>query len=204
MRYVTRDPAIQEARNGLPILAMEQETMQAVDEHDVILLCGETGCGKTTQVPQFLFEAGYGCRDFPERSGMIGVTQPRRVAAVSTAKRVATELATEIGDLVGYHVRYDAAAGTDTSVKFMTDGILMRELQSDFLLLKYVSATRSCIPHLFTYIDKPTNHFTMPYFPAQTLEDEAHIERILCPVYFPACEGFGDSHFKMSDSFNRI
>eukprot|EP00891_Asterochloris_glomerata_P009844 jgi/Astpho2/9844/gw1.00149.216.1_t len=116
---------------------MEQEVVEAVLYNDVIMLCGETGCGKTTQVPQFLFEAGFGCKQFPERKGMIGVTQPRRVAAISTATRVADELASDLGDVVGYQVRYDRHLSAATAVKFMTDGILLRELQEDFLLCKY-------------------------------------------------------------------
>ncbi|KAK9814452.1 hypothetical protein WJX72_006123 [[Myrmecia] bisecta] len=128
---------IDKARSGLPIIGMEQEVMEAVSENDVVVLCGETGCGKTTQVPQFLYEAGYGCKDFPERAGMIGVTQPRRVAAVSTATRVAAELNTPLGAVVGYQVRYDRRVDPGTSVKFMTDGILMREVQEDFLLRRY-------------------------------------------------------------------
>ena len=78
--------------------------MEAVARHDVVVLCGETGCGKTTQVPQFLYEAGYGSRLFPERAGAVGVTQPRRVAAVSTAERVAAELDSRLGQVVGYQV----------------------------------------------------------------------------------------------------
>lgn len=78
--------------------------MEAVLSHDVVVLCGETGCGKTTQVPQFLYEAGFGCRLFPERAGAVGVTQPRRVAAISTAERVADELDSKLGAVVGYQV----------------------------------------------------------------------------------------------------
>lgn len=134
---VARTAAIAECREGLPIVAMEQEVMEAITLSDIILLCGETGCGKTTQVPQFLYEAGYGCAAFPERSGVIGVTQPRRVAATSTAHRVAEELGSSIGQTVGFQVRYDRAVGARTAIKFMTDGILMREVQQDFLLRRY-------------------------------------------------------------------
>lgn len=140
-RPLPRRSHIEATRAELPIIAMEQEIMSMIDEHDVLLLCGATGCGKTTQVPQFLLEAGFGCKQFAERPGMIGVTQPRRVAAVSTARRVAEE----VGDssnktgLVGYQVRHDREVGSDAAVKFMTDGILMRELQDDFLLTKYAS-----------------------------------------------------------------
>ncbi|GLI67100.1 hypothetical protein VaNZ11_011305, partial [Volvox africanus] len=135
--HVTRPAAIAEARMGLPISGMEADIMEAVFAHDVVVLAGETGCGKTTQVPQFLLEAGYGCRDFPERAGTVGITQPRRVAAVSTAERVAEELGCGIGEMVGYQVRYDRAVGAATRLKFMTDGILLRELQMDFLLSGY-------------------------------------------------------------------
>ncbi|GLC69391.1 hypothetical protein PLESTF_000824800 [Pleodorina starrii] len=134
---VKRPAAMSAARLGLPISGMEADIMEAVAAHDVVVLAGETGCGKTTQVPQFLLEAGYGCRDFPEKAGAVGITQPRRVAAVSTAQRVAEELGCDIGEAVGYQVRYDRAVGSGTALKFMTDGILLRELQLDFLLRGY-------------------------------------------------------------------
>ncbi|KAL0028239.1 hypothetical protein WJX79_003509 [Trebouxia sp. C0005] len=137
--HVQHRPDIEAVRGALPITGMEQEVMEAVLQNDVVVLCGETGCGKTTQVPQFLYEAGYGCSDFPDRAGMIGVTQPRRVAAVSTATRVADELDTRLGSVVGYQVRYDRKVSKETALKFMTDGILLRELQEDFLLTKYSS-----------------------------------------------------------------
>ena len=101
------------------------------------MICGQTGCGKTTQVPQFLYEAGYGCRQFPERRGLIGVTQPRRIAATSTASRVAHELNETLGAAVGFQIRHENRTSPSTVVKFMTDGILIRELQSDFLLSQY-------------------------------------------------------------------
>ncbi|KAG9404769.1 ATP-dependent RNA helicase dhx37 [Aphanomyces cochlioides] len=134
--HVNRKDDIQLARMQLPVCSSEQEIMEAIENHSVVILCGETGSGKTTQVPQFLYEAGYGT----ERPGMIGVTQPRRVAAVSTAQRVATELNVDFGKTgaVGYQIRYDNEhVGEKTIVKFMTDGILLKEIQQDFLLKKY-------------------------------------------------------------------
>ena len=71
-------------------------------------------------------EAGFGCRDFPERRGMVGVTQPRRVAATSTAARVAQEVGSAMGGAVGYQIRHDRRVGEETRIKFMTDGILLR------------------------------------------------------------------------------
>ncbi|KAK9868390.1 hypothetical protein WJX84_005828 [Apatococcus fuscideae] len=102
--HIQRPAAIEEARSQLPIIGQEQEIVEAITDHLVIVLCGETGCGKTTQVPQFLLEAGYGCRRFPERAGMVAVTQPRRLAAISSAQRVAAELGHKVGPTVGYQV----------------------------------------------------------------------------------------------------
>ncbi|KAL2404021.1 putative ATP-dependent RNA helicase DHR1 [Exophiala dermatitidis] len=133
--HVDRPEEIQESRSALPILQREQEIMEAIYNNPVVVIKGDTGSGKTTQIPQFLFEAGYGYPDGPT-PGLIGVTQPRRVAAVSMAKRVATELG-QYGDRVSYQIRFDSTVSPSTAIKFMTDGILLRELSQDLLLRKY-------------------------------------------------------------------
>lgn len=135
--HVYRPPEVQEKRKDLPIVMMEQEIMEAINYNSSVIVCGETGCGKTTQVPQFLYEAGYGSSKFHARSGIIGVTQPRRVAVLATAKRVAYELGVRLGKEVGFQVRYDKKIGENCSIKFMTDGILLREVQNDILLRRY-------------------------------------------------------------------
>ncbi|PIN24158.1 DEAH-box RNA helicase [Handroanthus impetiginosus] len=135
--HVSRPKDVEEQRMGLPIVMMEQEIMEAINENISVIICGETGCGKTTQVPQFLYEAGFGSKHSNTRSGIIGVTQPRRVAVLATAKRVAYELGFRLGKEVGFQVRHDRRVGENCSIKFMTDGILLREVQSDFLLKRY-------------------------------------------------------------------
>ncbi|RVD88138.1 uncharacterized protein DFL_002334 [Arthrobotrys flagrans] len=132
---VNRKEEIQAQRLQLPIVADEQKIMETIHNNLVTILCGETGSGKTTQVPQFLFEAGYGDPN-GDTPGMIGVTQPRRVAAVTMAKRVADELG-EHSDRVSYQIRFERTAHAKTAIKFMTDGVLLRELGEDFALRKY-------------------------------------------------------------------
>ncbi|KLO14778.1 DHX37 protein [Schizopora paradoxa] len=132
---IERSPDVQEARLQLPILAEEQTIVEAIRLNPVIVICGETGSGKTTQVPQFLYEAGFGHKD-SENPGMIGITQPRRVAAMSMAQRVAQELSLP-SSVVSHQIRYDATTAPTTAIKFMTDGVLLRELSSDFSLSKY-------------------------------------------------------------------
>ena len=134
---VTRLDDIQEVREGLPILGAEHDIVDAINTNPIVVICGETGCGKTTQVPQFLYEAGYGDPECAAHPGAVAVTQPRRVAVTSTAARVAAELNVPLGGDVGYQVRYDKRVGDEPRVKFMTDGILLREIQSDVLLRKY-------------------------------------------------------------------
>ncbi|KAJ2389799.1 putative ATP-dependent RNA helicase DHR1, partial [Coemansia sp. RSA 2603] len=132
---VERSEEIQRQREQLPVYGEEQQIMEAIGAHPVVVLSGETGSGKTTQVPQFLVEAGYGDAS-SDNPGMIGVTQPRRVAALSMAHRVAQELGS-LGHTVAHQVRFDTTVTAGTRVKFMTEGVLLRELAGDLLLSKY-------------------------------------------------------------------
>ena len=115
----------------LPVSQVRTEIADAIREHQVVVLAGETGSGKTTQLPKILLELGRGTR------GLIGHTQPRRIAARAVAERVAEELGTDLGDLVGYTVRFHDQVGERTLVKVMTDGILLAELSRDRLLSAY-------------------------------------------------------------------
>ncbi|KAJ1923812.1 putative ATP-dependent RNA helicase DHR1 [Tieghemiomyces parasiticus] len=133
---VERTPEIEASRAKLPICAEEQSIMETILANPVVVLCGETGSGKTTQVPQFLYEAGFGNPD-SDNPGMIGVTQPRRVAAISMAKRVGEELNLTGTAKVAHQIRYDSTARAETAIKFMTDGVLLRELAQDLLLSRY-------------------------------------------------------------------
>ncbi|KAF2432154.1 P-loop containing nucleoside triphosphate hydrolase protein [Tothia fuscella] len=132
---VDRTEEITNARLALPILAEEQRIMEAVFNNDVVLVSGATGSGKTTQVPQFLFENGFGDPN-GSTPGMIGITQPRRVAAVSMAMRVSEELGS-CGQKVAHQIRFHTTVRKNTVVKFMTDGVLLREMSEDFSLKKY-------------------------------------------------------------------
>ncbi|KAJ5622916.1 ATP-dependent RNA helicase DHR1 [Penicillium lividum] len=132
---VERSEEIQNARLGLPVVGEEQKIMEAIHNNSTIVIWGATGSGKTTQLPQFLFESGFGNPD-SENPGLIGVTQPRRVAAVSMANRVAQELG-QYSDKVSYQIRFETTVSKNTAIKFMTDGILLREIADDFALRKY-------------------------------------------------------------------
>ncbi|XP_065192083.1 probable ATP-dependent RNA helicase DHX37 [Sycon ciliatum] len=133
---IQRDPAIQAARLKLPILGEEQVIMEAINENQIVIIAGETGSGKTTQVPQFLYEAGYTRARNGRKACRIGVTEPRRVAAVSMARRVAEEMSLTDKE-VSYQIRYEGTVTDDTEIKFMTDGVLLKEIENDFLLTNY-------------------------------------------------------------------
>lgn len=115
----------------LPVSQFRGELAAAIAAHQVVVVAGETGSGKTTQLPKICLELGRGVR------GTIGHTQPRRLAARTVAQRIADELGTELGDVVGYTVRFTARASDRTLVKLMTDGILLAEMQRDRNLLRY-------------------------------------------------------------------
>ncbi|XP_068665456.1 probable pre-mRNA-splicing factor ATP-dependent RNA helicase DEAH5 [Aristolochia californica] len=123
--------SIQDQRQSLPIYKLKKELIQAVHDNQVLVVIGETGSGKTTQVTQYLAEAGYTTR------GKIGCTQPRRVAAMSVAKRVAEEFGCRLGEEVGYAIRFEDCTGPDTVIKYMTDGMLLREILVDENLSQY-------------------------------------------------------------------
>lgn len=120
-----------ECPSDLPISSHRDELVQLIRDRQVIVVCGETGSGKSTQLPKFCLEAGLG------RDAMIGHTQPRRLAARSIATRLAEELGSPLGKLVGYHVRFGDQTSDETLVKLMTDGILLAETQSDRYLDAY-------------------------------------------------------------------
>jgi ATP-dependent helicase HrpA len=115
----------------LPVTQRREDIAAAIRDHQVVIVAGETGSGKTTQLPKICLELGRGT------NGIIGHTQPRRIAARSVAERIASELGTELGDLVGYQVRFTDRTSRRSRVKLMTDGILLAELQRDRQLRKY-------------------------------------------------------------------
>lgn len=118
-------------RAKLPIMDFREKILKVISENSVVIIVGETGSGKTTQLTQFFYEDGYG------KFGQIVCTQPRRVAACSIAKRVADEMGVELGGLVGYAIRFEEALSDKTIIKYMTDGILLRESLNEDDLYKY-------------------------------------------------------------------
>ena len=134
VRVESRKSAVQNPivfPESLPVSQRKAEIQKLLSEHQVIVVAGETGSGKTTQLPKMCLELGLG------NLGTIGHTQPRRIAARSVAARIAEELQTELGDLVGYKVRFNDQISDNTQIKLMTDGILLAEIQTDRFLNQY-------------------------------------------------------------------
>lgn len=123
--------SIKQQRDSLPVFALREHLTNSVREHQILIVVGETGSGKTTQTTQYLAEAGFA------NSGIIGCTQPRRVAAMSVAKRVAEEVGCVLGQEVGYSIRFEDCTSPATRIKYMTDGMLQREIVQDPELQRY-------------------------------------------------------------------
>ena len=121
-------------RQQLPVYRERNRLLESIDGSQVVIVVGETGSGKTTQLPQFLFEMG---KKYLRNNKSIACTQPRRVAALSLAKRVAEEVGTTVGDLVGYKIRFEDKTSHSTKITYMTDGMLLREILNDPLLARY-------------------------------------------------------------------
>ena len=123
--------SIEEQRKSLPAYKMRKQFLDAVNEYNLLIVVGDTGSGKTTQLTQYLAEAGYGDK------GIVGCTQPRRVAAMSVAQRVSEEVGCRLGEEVGYTIRFEDKTNENTKIKYMTDGIMQREILLDPELSKY-------------------------------------------------------------------
>ncbi|KAK9798519.1 hypothetical protein WJX73_006705 [Symbiochloris irregularis] len=122
---------LQEDRRTLPMYEYREMLLEALEQHQILIVTAETGSGKTTQIPQYLHEAGY------SKAGRIGCTQPRRVAAMSVAARVATEVGVKLGHEVGYSIRFEDCTSDKTLIKYMTDGMLLREFLGEPDLVSY-------------------------------------------------------------------
>ncbi len=156
--------SILEQRQSLPIYKLKDQLLKAVNDNQILVVIGETGSGKTTQITQYLAEAGYTSR------GRIACTQPRRVAAMSVAKRVAEEFGCRLGQEVGYTIRFEDCTSPETKIKYMTDGMLLRE----------------CL------IDPDMNQYSV------VMLDEAHERTIHTDVLFGLMKQVSKSKFLMS------
>ncbi|RPB19840.1 hypothetical protein L211DRAFT_584545 [Terfezia boudieri ATCC MYA-4762] len=146
----SKSKTLREQREYLPAFAVREELMRVIRDNQVVIVVGETGSGKTTQLTQFLYEEGYGKR------GMVGCTQPRRVAAMSVAKRVSEEMQVKLGGLVGYAIRFEDCTSKDTMIKYMTDGVLLR-------LIKKILARRRDLKLIVTSATMNSERFSNFY-----------------------------------------
>lgn len=127
--------SLQQQRESLPVFAMRTQLIEAIEQNQFLVIVGETGSGKTTQIVQYVYEEALNVVGNTEK--IIGCTQPRRVAAVSVAKRVAEEVGCKVGEEVGYYIRFEDVTSPETKIKYMTDGMLQREALLDPTMSKY-------------------------------------------------------------------
>ena len=120
---------------SLPVYAQKQKILDCLEKNQVVIVESPTGSGKTTQIPVILYEAGYAT------GGMIGVTQPRRIAALSVSEFISKQLGTTYPGLVGYKLRFEDFTNADTRIKIMTDGILLQEMKLDPWLSRFSAST---------------------------------------------------------------
>jgi pre-mRNA-splicing factor ATP-dependent RNA helicase DHX16 len=118
-------------RQSLPICRFKDHILYALERYSILIIISETGTGKSTQIPQYLYEAGW-----TQNNRKIVCTQPRRIAALTISHRVADEMGVKVGNEVGYSMRFDSKVSEQTAIKYCTDGVLLRETMSDPLLMK--------------------------------------------------------------------
>ena len=207
-----KSKTLKEQREYLPVYQCRKELMNVIRDNSIIVIVGETGSGKTTQLTQYLYEEGY------TKYGIIGCTQPRRVAAVSVAKRVSEEMGCALGDKVGYAIRFEDCTSENTSIKYMTDGVLLREslreseldkysaiimdeahersLHTDVLfgILKNVVARRRDMKLIVTSATMDADKFSrffgsVPIFkiPGRTFPVEVFFHKTVCEDYVESC-----------------
>ena len=183
------------SKEELPIHGYEVQLIEAVEKSQCVVITGETGCGKTTQFPQFLHKAGY------SKNAMIGVTQPRRVAAISVAHRVSVELEANLGGTVGYQVRFDDCSSSLTKIKYMTDGCLLREFLEDRELSQYSVivldeaherslATDILFGLVKALLDKPHSEFKSRKAPLKVVIMSATLDVTKFSQFFNSCPIF--------------
>ncbi|KAF2682492.1 P-loop containing nucleoside triphosphate hydrolase protein [Lentithecium fluviatile CBS 122367] len=199
----SKSKTLREQRQYLPAFAVREDLLRVIRDNQVIIVVGQTGSGKTTQLTQFLHEDGYA------QHGLIGCTQPRRVAAMSVAKRVSEEMEVKLGGLVGYAIRFEDCTSKETKIKYMTDGVLLREslvepdldraLNTDVLmgLIKKVLARRRDLKLIVTSATMNAERFSRFYggapefiIPGRTFPVDIHAVKQVLAIH--VSQGPGD------------